>query len=279
MSKMIKMPEYSIVIPIYNEEDNIKLLAEGIVNAMDSISESYEVILVDDGSDDRSNELLKELCAANRKFTTIVFQQNCGQTAAFDAGFKKARGKIVITLDADLQYDPMDISLLLPKLGEYDVVCGYRKKRADSWVKRISSKIANFARNRLSGENVRDTGCSLKAFKKECLQNLKLYEGMHRFFPTLLKMEGYKITEVPVSHFPRKYGVSKYNIHNRLFKSFKDLIAVRWMQKRYLNYKIVNEYSAEKSIPPSQIKGLEEGGKLYQSDTATHSVAKGPQPN
>ena len=132
MSNMIKMPEYSIVIPIYNEEDNIKLLAEGIVNAMDSISEFYEVILVDDGSDDRSNELLKELCAANRKFTTIVFQHNCGQTAAFDAGFKKARGKIVITLDADLQYDPMDISLLLPKLGEYDVVCGYRKKRADS---------------------------------------------------------------------------------------------------------------------------------------------------
>lgn len=238
-------PEISIVLPVYNEKENLKPLAEGIVNVMNSVARCYEVILVDDGSTDGSTEILKELCDQNTCFHCLIFQENCGQTAAFDAGIKNAKGKIIITLDADLQYDPGDIPLLLEKLNECDAVCGYRAKRADTSLKRVSSKIANFVRNMLSDENIRDVGCSLKVFKKECMDQVKLFEGMHRFFPTLIKMEGYKVIEVPVNHFPRKHGYSKYSVHNRIFKSFKDLLAVRWMKKRYLNYKIVKRFSCE----------------------------------
>ncbi len=242
---MHQAPEFSIVLPVYNEEDNLKTLAEGIVNAMNSLTKSYEVILVDDGSTDGSKEVLKKLCDQYPTFRCLVFQENCGQTAAFDAGFRNAKGKVIITMDADLQYDPGDIPSLLKKFDEYDAVCGYRANRADTWVKRISSIIANYVRNKLSDESIRDVGCSLKAFKKECLDNIKLFEGMHRFFPTLIKMEGYKVIEVPVNHFPRKYGYSKYSIHNRIFKSFRDLLAVRWMKSRYLNYKIIKQFTRE----------------------------------
>ena len=249
----VESPDLSVVIPVYNEKDNLNPLAEGIVNVLNSIKKSYEIILVDDGSTDGSKKVLQELCDQYSGFRALIFQQNCGQTAAFDAGFKYANGKVIITLDADLQYDPRDIPSLLEKLVEYDVVCGYRANRADLWIKRISSKIANFVRNKLSDECIRDVGCSLKAFKKECMDVVKLFEGMHRFFPTLMKMEGYKVIEVPVNHLPRKHGYSKYSIRNRVFKSFRDLIAVRWMKRRYLNYKIVEQIN--------------------------HKAAKGPQPN
>lgn len=238
-------PEISIVLPIYNEKENLNPLTEGIVNVMNSLGRSYEVILVDDGSTDGSKEILKELCDQNPSFNCLVFQENCGQTAAFDAGFKNAKGKIIVTLDADLQYDPRDIPLLLEKLNDCDAVCGYRANRADTSLKRISSKVANFVRNMLSDESIRDVGCSLKAFKKECIDQVKLFEGMHRFFPTLIKMEGYTVIEVPVNHFPRKHGYSKYNVQNRLYKSFRDLLAVRWMKKRYLNYKIVKRLGSD----------------------------------
>jgi len=238
-------PDFSLVIPLFNEEDNLRPLAAGIVDAMNSLSESYEVILVNDGSTDDSGRVAKELCLQNPHFRSLVFQQNCGQTAALDAGFKAAKGKVIITMDADLQQDPRDIPLLLAKLDKYDAVCGYRIKRADSWIRLISSQIANFVRNKLSDENIRDVGCSLKVFKKECLDGLKLYDGMHRFLPTLIKMDGYTVMEVQVNHFPRKYGASKYNIHNRLFKSFRDLLAVRWMKSRKLNYKIVKQYDGK----------------------------------
>ncbi len=242
---MHQAPEFSIVLPVYNEEDNLKTLADGILNAMTSVTKSYEVIFVDDGSTDGSQEVLKKLCDQYPTFRGLVFQENCGQTAAFDAGFRNAKGKVIITMDADLQYDPGDIPSLLKKLDESDAVCGYRANRADTWVKRISSIIANYVRNKLSDESIRDVGCSLKAFKKECLDNVKLFEGMHRFFPTLIKMEGYKVVEVPVNHFPRKYGYSKYSIQNRILKSFRDLLAVRWMKSRYLNYKIIKQFTRE----------------------------------
>ncbi len=242
---MTQSLEYSIVLPVYDEEENLMPLAEGIVSVMNDITDSYEVILVDDGSSDGSKKVLKELCDRYPSFRCLMFHQNCGQTAAFDAGFKNARGKVIISMDADLQYDPGDITVLLKKLDEFDAVCGYRLDRADTWVKRKSSIIANFVRNKLSDENIRDVGCSLKVFKKECLDGVKLFEGMHRFFPTLIKMEGYKVTEVPVKHFPRKHGHSKYTTLNRVFKSFRDLLAVRWMKRRYLNYKIVEQYNCD----------------------------------
>ena len=233
----MQKPQISVVIPVYNEQENLPILLEGLVLSLDGLRKSYEVIFVDDASTDKSLNVLQELANKTTSLRIIKFQKNSGQSAAFDAGFKLAKGEIVVTLDADLQYDPGDIPKLLEKLNEYDVVCGWRKKRQDPQLKLISTKIANAVRNKLSGENIKDTGCSLKAFKRDFLVKLKMYKGMHRFLPTLLKMQGAKVCEVEVRHFPRKFGRSKYNIRNRLFKSFLDLLFVAWMKKRNLDYK------------------------------------------
>ena len=233
--------EYSIVVPIFNERDNLIPLRDNIIDAMSSISDDYEVILVDDGSTDGSREIIRRICTENPEFRFVFFDANYGQTAAFDAGFKAAIGDAVITMDADLQVNAHDIPLLLEHLGPYDVVVGYREKRHDNWLKRISSRIANGVRNRLTGESIRDVGCPLKVIKRKALQNIKLYKGMHRFFPTLLKFEGYTVFEAPVHHYPRIHGQSKYNVRNRVFRALRDLFAVRWMKSRYLRYRIVEE--------------------------------------
>ncbi len=232
-------PYISIVIPVYNEADNIAPLGHSIINTMKE--QHYEVIFVDDGSTDGSTEKLNDWCAGNTNFRTIHFKKNAGQTAAMDAGFRHARGKYVISMDADLQNDPADIPKLLEKLNTYDMVCGWRKKRNDPWIKRISSTVANFIRNKLSQEDIKDTSCSLKAYRRECFNQIKLYNGMHRFLPTLFKMEGFTVTEIVVNHYPRKFGKSKYGISNRAFRAFIDLLVVRWMKKRKLNYEIVND--------------------------------------
>ena len=231
--------QYSLVIPVFNEEDNLYLLRDNIVGAMSSIGGNYEVILVDDGSTDQSRPIIREICQKNPEFRYLFFDKNHGQTAGFSAGFEAAKGDIIITMDADLQTDCNDIPLLLEHLDEYDAVVGYRMKRADKWIKRISSKIANGIRNKLSGEDIRDVGCPLKAIKREAAQSLKIFNGMHRFFPTLLKYEGYRVLEVGVHHFQRKHGESKYNVGNRAWRAFIDLLAVCWMKRRYLHYKIV----------------------------------------
>lgn len=232
-------PDISIVIPLYNEVDNIEPLCRAILGVMQD--RSYEVIIVDDGSTDGSTEKLKEWCSLHTNFRSIHFKKNAGQTAAMDAGFKYASGEYVVTLDADMQNDPADIPKLLEKLDAYDMVCGWRQKRNDPWIKRISSKVANSIRNKLSDEDIKDTGCSLKAYRRECLNKIKLYNGMHRFLPTLFKLEGFSVTEVIVNHYPRKFGKSKYGVFNRAFRAFLDLLVVRWMKKRKLNYEVRNE--------------------------------------
>ena len=231
----------SIVIPLFNEEESLRPLFDRIEDAMTNLGISYEVVFVDDGSKDGSAEVIRKLKDGNPNLRLIRFGRNHGQTAAFAAGFSKARGDIIVTMDADLQNDPADIPILLEKINEYDVVCGWRHKRNDPWIKKISSKLANFVRNTLSEESIADTGCSLKAFRRVCFENIKLYNGMHRFFPTLMKMEGFSVTQVKVGHYPRVHGYSKYNIRNRLFASFKDLLAIRWMKKRHINYDIIEE--------------------------------------
>ena len=233
--------EISIVVPIYNERENLVLLDQEITKSIKPLNKSYEVILVDDGSTDGSSELIRVLQEKNSTIRLIRFGHNHGQTAAFAAGFNKARGDIIVTMDADLQNSPSDIPLLLTAIKDYDVVCGWRHKRNDPWIKKISSKVANSVRNSLSDESIADTGCSLKAFRRECFKEIKLYNGMHRFFPTLMKMEGFSVTQVKVGHYPRIHGHSKYNIRNRLFASFKDLLAIRWMKKRQINYDIIEE--------------------------------------
>jgi glycosyltransferase involved in cell wall biosynthesis len=233
--------DLSIVIPVYNERDNLVPLEEKLETELAKLNLSYEIILIDDGSVDGSHHIIDSLKKSNPRVKLIRVGQNHGQSAAFAAGFKAARGKIFVTLDADMQNNPADIPLLLEEMKNFDVVCGWRFKRNDPWIKRISSKIGNGVRNRLSQEEIADTGCSLKAFRRECFDNVKLFKGMHRFFPTLMKMEGFRVTQVKVSHHPRLHGVSKYNIRNRLFSSLHDLMAIRWMKKRHINYDIIQE--------------------------------------
>lgn len=228
----------SVVIPVFNEEENLRPLAAELTHVLESLNKSWEIIFVNDGSTDGSNLVLDEFRRSDYHIKLVTFKRNSGQTAAFDAGFEMARGKIIVTMDADLQNDPVDIPRLLEKIGEYDAACGWRYRRNDPFIKLISSRIANYVRNKLSDEAIKDVGCSLKAFKAEYVNKLKLYTGMHRFFPTLIKMEGGRVIEVKVNHRPRKHGLSKYNIRNRMMRSFIDLLAVRWMKKRKLNYEI-----------------------------------------
>lgn len=233
-------PEISVIVPVYNEEENLPILVPQIVEALKTLDKKFEVVLVDDGSIDTSYDVIKALAGKFTEVRYIRFKRNTGQTAAFDAGFKNALGEIVVTLDSDLQNDPRDIPRLISYVPEYDVVCGWRADRRDPVIKKISSMIANAFRNFLTGENIHDTGCSLKVYKRHLLAQIKLFRGMHRFLPTLLKMEGAKVIEVKVSHNPRRYGESKYNIKNRLFSGLYDLAAVRWMQNRKLDYEIMD---------------------------------------
>ncbi|HYA92125.1 MAG TPA: glycosyltransferase family 2 protein [Thermodesulfobacteriota bacterium] len=230
--------DISVVVPVYNEEENLPVLIPQIAEVLRSLKKTYEMIFVDDGSKDRSRQILKEVAAQYPQIRILGFKKNCGETAAGTAGIKEARGRIVITIDADLQNDPTDIPRMLDYLKEYDMVTGWRQKREDSWVKRITSQIANRIRNSLSGEEIQDSGCTFRAYKRECLRDIKLYKGMHRFLPTLVKMEGYRVIEIPIAHHPRKFGVSKYTTWNRMWRAFVDLLAVKWMKSRHIHYEI-----------------------------------------
>jgi dolichol-phosphate mannosyltransferase len=230
--------DISIVAPVYNEEENLPILVAQLADVLKPLGKSYEMIFVDDASTDRSRSLLKEMISRYPQIRIVGFKKNCGETAAGAAGLKAARGEVVITIDADLQNDPKDIPMLLDYLKAYDMVTGWRQKRDDSWVKRITSKIANRIRNTLSGETIRDSGCTYRAYKRECLENIKLFKGMHRFMPTLVKMEGFRVIEVPIAHHPRRFGVSKYTTWNRMWRAFVDLLAVRWMKSRHIRYEI-----------------------------------------
>jgi glycosyltransferase involved in cell wall biosynthesis len=233
--------DLSVVIPVYNERDNLEPLMREIAQSLRDTGWRYEVLMVDDGSTDGSDEVLARMRPTHPELRVIRFAGNAGQTAAMDAGFRRARGAAVVTLDADLQNDPADIPALLRELEGWDAVVGIRRTRRDSVVRRLSSRIANFVRNRLSDETITDTGCSLKAYRREALSRLTLYNGMHRFLPTLLKMEGFRVREMPVGHRPRAHGKSKYGISNRLVPSFQDLLAVRWMKKRKLRYEVKDD--------------------------------------
>ena len=234
--------ELSLVVPAYNERENLAPLLDEIASAL--AGWTYEVIIVDDGSTDGTLEVLKALRARHPQLRIIAFERNAGQTAAFAAGFRAARAPIVITLDADLQNDPADIPRLVEMLAQTDAtaVAGYRANRRDTSWKRLQSRIANGVRNRLNGEVIRDTGCSLKAFRADALRELPLFAGMHRFLPTLIKMQGGTVTEVAVGHRPRRHGKTKYGMWNRVLRSLADAFAVRWMQRRALRYRVREEY-------------------------------------
>jgi dolichol-phosphate mannosyltransferase len=233
-------PWISVVIPIKDERDNLPPLTEQLLKVLGTHERSrttpFEILYIDDGSTDGSSQLMDNLAAQYPQVRVLHFDRNYGQTSAFDAGFRQAKGDLIVTLDGDLQFDPADILTLLPLAAQYDLVCGWRKDRHDNLVRKLSSRIAYGFRSAVLGDRIHDTGCSLKVFHREVAEKLQLFEGLHRFFPALAKMHGFTLTEVPVRHLPRAHGTSKYGIGNRLFKSLYDLIAVRWMQRRVLRY-------------------------------------------
>jgi dolichol-phosphate mannosyltransferase len=235
------MLRLSLVIPAFNEEPNVEACYREVVQALEPLGEPFEVIVVDDGSTDRTPEILRALAARDPRLRLVRFRRNAGQTAALAAGFRAARGPVVVTMDADLQNDPRDIPALLAALESADAACGWRVDRRDPWTKRIASRIANRVRSRMTGDGVHDTGCTLKAFRRSALDRLKLYRGMHRFLPALLLLEGFRVVEVPVRHRPRRAGTSKYGNWSRLWGGLADLWAVRWMARRRLGYEVEEE--------------------------------------
>lgn len=216
----------SIVVPVYNEEDSIERLVEAILNTASKFTFSYEIILVDDGSDDRTWNIIEKLKAAAGHIRALKFRRNFGQTSAMVAGFDYARGQVIVTMDADLQNDPADIPLLLAKMEEgYDIISGWRKDRQDRYSRVLPSKIANAIISMTTGICLHDYGCSLKAYRSECIKSLHAYGEMHRFFPAIASMTGARVAEIPVSHHPRRFGVSKYGF-DRILKVFSDIFAM-----------------------------------------------------
>ncbi len=230
--------EISVVVPVYNEEGNLPILIPKLAGVLEGLERPYEMIFVDDGSSDESRRILGEMTLQYPSLRILCFKANRGLSAALLAGMRGARGEVIVTLDSDLQNDPADIPRLLDHLVRYDMATGWRQQRRDTWLKRISSKIGNGVRNLLSGESIQDSACTFRAFKKDCIAEIPTFDGMHRFLSTLVKMEGYRVTEVPVSHHPRRFGKSKYNIRNRILKSSIDLLAVRWMKARAMRWEI-----------------------------------------
>ncbi len=220
-------PYLSLVVPVYNEEQNVQPLVEEVRRVLQG--HSYELILVDDGSPDETVLRIPR----HPEVRIIRLLQNSGQSTAMFAGMHAARGQVVAFMDGDMQNDPADLPLLLAELEKgADLACGYRKNRRDTFFRRFQSRIANFIRSRLVKDGVRDTGCSLKAMRKECREALPLFDGMHRFIPALIKGMGYRIVELPVNHRPRERGVSKYTIWNRGLRATRDMFAVRWLLSR-----------------------------------------------
>jgi glycosyltransferase involved in cell wall biosynthesis len=233
MTEMTQSPAVSVIVPLFNEEANISNLQSELKAAVGGID--HEIIFVDDGSVDRTVEQI--LAAPNIR--VIRFEKNTGQSAAIYAGLQAARGATAVLMDGDLQNDPADIPRLLAEIHRgADLVCGYRTQRKDTVVKRLTSRIANFVRGRFTRDHVRDTGCTLKAMRRECVSALVPFKGMHRFIPALIKGAGYRLVEIPVNHRPRRFGQSKYGLGNRALRATIDMFGVRWLLSRRLNYKI-----------------------------------------
>jgi glycosyltransferase involved in cell wall biosynthesis len=237
----------SVVIPVYNEEENLPPLWEELRSVLEPLGLSFEVVFVDDGSRDRSAEIIRGFRERDPRVRLVRLKANAGETAATDAGFKAAGGRWVVTMDADLQNDPHDIPAMLAHLEQWDAVTGWRVNRGegDSVVRRASSRIANRVRNALSEETIQDSGCTFRAFRRECLRGLVLYRGFHRFIPTLIKMRGYRVLEIPVKNRPRRFGQSKYGVMNRVFVATADLLVVRWMKNRFLRYEVAEDLGGE----------------------------------
>ena len=232
------VPDLSVVVPVYNERESLPGLVEEIGAALTGTGLRYEILLVDAGSTDGSAEWIREWSLHSRDTIGVIFEKNAGQSAAVTAGLKLARAPIIATLDADGQNDPADIPALLERLEGADVVSGVRADRQDGWKRRVSSKIANGVRRSVLGDTLTDIGCSLKVYRRETLEGLPTFAGVHRFLPALCQFRGARVVEVPVRHRPRTKGVSKYGVGNRLWRGIRDLYGVLWLRARLLQYRI-----------------------------------------
>ncbi len=231
---MTAQPFLSVVVPVYDEAENLEALHRALHESLDATPGGVEFLFVDDGSRDGSLETLRKIAARDLRVRVIALDRHAGQTAALDAGFRRVRGEVTVTLDADLQNDPADIPRLLEHMDRADVVNGVRLHRRDARWRRAASRVANGFRNWATGEHVTDVGCSLRSMRTSYLRRVKLYRGLHRFLPTLLRLEGARVIEIPVAHHPRRCGRSKYGIFDRLFVGLVDVFVVRWMQRRAL---------------------------------------------
>jgi dolichol-phosphate mannosyltransferase len=227
------MSNVSVVVPLYNEEESVSILQRELNQALTGLD--YEIIFVDDGSRDGTVSCI----APDPRIRVLCFEKNVGQSAAIFAGLQTVRGEVAVLIDGDLQNDPADIPRLLAEISRgADLVCGYRTQRKDTVVKRITSRVANFVRSRFTRDGVHDTGCTLKAMRRDCIAALVPFKGMHRFIPALVKAAGFRLVEIPVHHRPRRFGQSKYSLGNRAIRATIDMFGVRWLLSRRLNYKV-----------------------------------------
>jgi len=234
-------PDLTVLIPVYNEEENLVPLVEELVPILEGLGRSWEILFVDDGSTDRSYERLCELKGRYPRIRLVKFPRNFGKTAALAAGCDRARGEIIVTMDSDLQNDPRDIPKLIEQIPPCDLAIGYRVNRHDSLSRRVQSRIANWVRNLVIKDGIRDSGCGFQAFRRDAVRGHLLYNGLHRFLPALFLIDGYKVTQVPVNHRPRLHGKSKFNLRNRVFRAFDDMMAVRWIRTHKIRYEIEEE--------------------------------------
>jgi dolichol-phosphate mannosyltransferase len=227
------MSNISVVVPLYNEEQSVAMLQRELADALTGLD--YEIIFVDDGSQDETAARI----AADPRTRLLRFEKNAGQSAAIFAGLQAVRSEVAVLIDGDLQNDPADILRLLAEISRgADLVCGYRAQRKDTLLKRITSRVANSVRSRFNRDGVRDTGCTLKAMRRDCIGALVPFKGMHRFIPALVKGAGYRLVEIPVNHRPRRFGQSKYGLGNRALRATIDMFGVRWLLSRRLNYRL-----------------------------------------
>ena len=231
--------ELSVVLPVYNEVENLPILWAELAEVLPGLADPVEVLFVDDGSTDGSGDVIRRLAEADPRVRPLRLEWNAGLSAAFYAGCQAARGRIVATMDSDLQSDPRDLPALIAQLDAADAVVGWRQIRHDSWLKRVSSRIANGIRKTVTGDSLQDSACSLRVMRRACLTAIPPYTGMHRFVPTLVKLAGFRVVQVPVHHRPRRFGHSKFGVSDRALPALADLLAVTWMMRRRLRYRIV----------------------------------------
>ena len=233
--------QFTIIVPVYNEQDNLLRVEKELQNYIKIAKKSTKVLFVNDGSKDNSQEIIEEICKRNDAFSFICFEKNRGLSAAIKAGFDNVDTELVGYIDSDLQTAPEDFNLLLEDIGEYDLVTGVRSDRKDSFVKNMSSKIANGIRRSFTHDGMDDTGCPLKVIKSDYAKRIPMFKGLHRFLPAMILLQNGKIKQIPVRHFPRVAGEAKFGLWNRLLGPLMDCFAYLWMKKKYINYEVAKK--------------------------------------